>query len=144
MKKVTWTNALTFVAVIGGAIIGKWAVSDLFTQPPEDKSKLLMQTASELNANLPMNIDANTILFSTIGIQNKFTYNYRLPNHEKETVDITAFVEAMEPSITNSVCTIEDMKAFRDMEIVVSYRYFDTNQKEITVIDVDTKECPKT
>ena len=144
MKKLTWTNVLTVVGMIGGAIIGNWAVSGLFTQSPEDKSKLLMQTASELNANLPMNIDADTVLFSTIGIQNKFTYNYRLPNHEKEALDIPAFVEAMEPSITNSVCTIEDMKVFRDMEVVVSYSYFDTNQKQITVIDVDTKECQKT
>lgn len=144
MKKVTWTQALTVVAAIGGAIIGKWAVSDLFTQSPEDKTKLLMQAASEINANLPMNIDADTILFSTVGVQNKFTYNYKLPNYEKESIDIPVFVENMKPNITNSVCTIEDMQAFRKMEIVVSYSYFDANQKEITEINVDTKECSKT
>lgn len=144
MKKVTWTKALTVVAAIGGAIIGKWAVSDLFTQTTEDKTKLLMQAASELNANLPMNVDADTILFATAGVQNKFTYNYKLPNYEKENIDIPAFVENMRPSITNSVCTIEDMKAFRKMEIIVSYSYFDTNQKQVTEINVDTKECPKT
>jgi len=144
MKKVTWTSALTFVAVIGGAIIGKWAVSDLFTQSPEDKTKLLMQTASKMNANLPMNIDSDTILFATIGVQNKFTYNYQLPNYEKENLDIDAFVDAMSPNINNSVCTIDDMKAFRDLGIVVSYSYFDANKKQITVINVDTKECSKT
>lgn len=144
MKKVTWTKALTICAAIGGAFIGKWAVSGLFTQSPEDKTKLLMQAASEINANLPMNVDAETILLSTVGVQNKFTYNYKLPNYEKENLDITAFVEAIEPNVTNSVCTIEDMKAFRDMEIIVSYSYFDANQKQITEINVDTKECVKT
>ncbi|MDO6446124.1 hypothetical protein Q4493_10090 [Colwellia sp. 1_MG-2023] len=143
MKKITWTNTLTVAAVIGGAIIGKWTVSGLFTQSTEDKTKLLMQAASELNTNLPMNIDADTILFSTIGVQNKFTYNYKLPNYEKENIDIPTFVDNMKPNITNSVCTIEDMQTFRDMEIVVSYSYFDTNQKQITEINVDTKECPK-
>lgn len=142
MKKVTWKSALTVVAAIGGAIIGQWAVSDLFTQSPEDKTKLLMQAASDLNANLPMNIDSDTILFSTIGAQNKFKYNYRLPHYEKDNLDINAFVDAMSPNIKNSVCTIEDMKPFRDMKIVVSYSYFDTNQKQITEIKVDTKECP--
>jgi len=144
MKKVTWTNALTVVGMVGGAIIGNWAVSGLFTQSPEDKTKLLMQAASEINANLPMNVDSDTILFTTIGVQNKFTYNYQLPNYEKDNLDINAFVDAMSPNIKNSVCTIEDMKAFRDLQIVVSYSYFDANKKQITEINVDTKECPKT
>jgi hypothetical protein len=144
MKKVTWTNALTVVGMIGGAIIGNWAVSGLFTQSPEDKTAILMQTASEINANLPMNIDSDTVLFATSGVQNTFTYNYRLPNYEKENLDINAFVVAMSPNITNSVCTTEAMKAFRDLEIVVSYSYYDVNQKQITVIKVDTKECQKT
>jgi hypothetical protein len=144
MKKVTWMNTLTIVAAIGGAIIGKWAVSDLFTQSPEDKTAILMKTASEINANLPINVDSDTILFATSGVQNTFTYNYRLPNYEKENLDIDAFVDTITSNVTNSVCTIEDMKPFRDMEVVVSYSYFDTNQKQITVIDVDTKECPKT
>ena len=144
MKKNIWTSAITVVAAIGGAIIGKWAVSGLFTQSEEDHTKILMQTASELNANLPMNIDADTILVSTIGVQNKFTYNYSLPNYKKEDIDIPTFLANLTPGITNSVCTIEDMQAFRSMEIVVSYTYLDAVQKQIAVINVDTKECPKT
>ncbi|MBO9492013.1 hypothetical protein J7384_16755 [Endozoicomonas sp. G2_1] len=144
MRQVTWTKALTVVTAIGGAIIGKWAVSDLFTQSTEDKTKLLMQAASELNANLPMNIDADNVLFSTVGMRNEFIYNYKLPNYEKENIDIPAFLGNMKPTITNSVCTIECMQTFRNMEIIVSYSYFDANQKQITEIKVDTKECPKT
>ena len=144
MKKVTWTSALTVVAAIGGAIIGKWAVSGLFTQAEEDKTKILMQTASELNANLPMTIDSETILFGTSGVKNKFVYSYQLPNYEKDNLDINAFVDSMSPNINNFVCTTEDMKAFRDMEIVVSYSYYDANKTQITTIDVDTKGCSKT
>jgi hypothetical protein len=144
MKKVTWKNALTFVAAIVGAIIGKWAMSDLFTQTEEDKTKILMQAASELNANLPMTIDAETILFATSGVQNKFVYSYQLPNYEKDNLDIDAFVDSMSPNINNFVCTTEDMKAFRDLGVVISYSYYDTNKKQITAIDVDTKSCPKT
>jgi len=144
MKEVIRTSAITIVAVIGGTIFSQWAVSDLFTQSPEDKSKLLMKTASEVNANLPMNIDEDTVLFSTAGAQNKFTYNFRLLNYDKDNLDLAAFEEAMKPNITNSVCTTEDMKVFRDKEVIVSFGYFDTNQKQITVIDVDTKECQKT
>jgi hypothetical protein len=144
MKKVTRRNALTFAAAIGGAIIGKWAVSDFFTQTEEDKTKILMQAASEINVNLPMTIDAETILFATSGVQNKFVYSYQLPNYEKDNLDINAFVDSMSPNVNNFVCTTEDMKAFRDMEIVISYSYYDTNNKQITAIEIDTKNCPKT
>lgn len=143
MKNITWTNAFTLVAAIGGAIIGKWAVSDLFTQTEEDKTKILMQAASELNVNLPMTIDEETILFATSGFKNKFMYSYQLPNYEKDNLDVNAFVDSMLPNINNFVCSTEDMKAFRDMEIIISYSYYDTNKKQITVIDVDTKKCPK-
>tara|TARA_B110000093_G_C12687095_1_gene292516 strand:- start:87 stop:521 length:435 start_codon:yes stop_codon:yes gene_type:complete len=144
MKKVTWKTALTLVAAIGGAIIGKWAVSGSFTQTPEDKTKILMQAASEINANLPMTIDAETILFGTSGVQNKFIYSYELPNYNKDNLDINAFVDSMSPKINNFVCTTEGMKRFRDMEIVISYSYYDANKNQITAIDVDTKSCPKT
>lgn len=144
MKKVAWTNALTFAGMIGAAIFGSWAASGLFAQSSEDKTKLLMKAASEINANLPMNVDSETILFSTSGAQNKFTYSYQLPNYEKDNLDIKAFVEAMSPNIKNSVCTMEDMKAFRDLQVVISYSYFDANKTQITVINVDTKECSET
>ena len=143
MKKATWTNALAIVGAIGGVFLGKWFASDLFTQSEQDQTKILMKTASELNANLPMSVDAETILFSTSGVQNKFVYNYQLPNYEVDNVDIDAFVDSMAPSLNNFVCTTEDMKAFRDMQIIVSYSYYDANKKQITVIDVDTTSCSK-
>jgi hypothetical protein len=44
-----------------------------------------MHAESEINAHLPMNIDSDTFLFARVGIQNKFMYNFQLPNYEKIT-----------------------------------------------------------
>lgn len=132
---------VTALAAIVGAIAGNVIINSLRSNTATDHSKFLMQAASEFNVNLPINIDAETILFSTIGTGNKFTYNMKMPNYEKENLDIEAFVTALTPNITNSVCTVEDMKVFRDMKVIVAYRYFDSNQKQITEIQVNTTDC---
>jgi hypothetical protein len=144
MKKITWTNVLTIAGAIGGAIIGNWAVSVLFSgDAGEDKTKFLMSTASEINKNLPMNVDSETVLIATIGAKETFTYNYQLPNYEKDNLDLKTFVETMTPNVTNFVCSTKEMQAFRDLNIFISYNYYDTNHKQITEIKVDTKQCQK-
>ena len=144
MKKITWTNVLTIAGAIGGAIIGNWAVSVLFNgDAGEDKTKFLMSTASEINKNLPMNVDSETVLIATIGAKETFTYNYQLPNYEKDNLDLKTFVETMTLKVTNFVCSTKEMQAFRDLNIFISYNYYDTNHKQITEIKVDTKQCQK-
>ena len=141
MTKETKTNVMLFCCAIVGAIIGKWAVSGLFTQTEEDKTQILMEAASKINAGLPMNVDSETILISTSGSMNNFTYNYELVEHLREDIDVSLFNEAMIPNITNNVCTNSGMEAFREMGITITYRYFDSNSNEITHIDVDTNTC---
>ena len=141
MTKETKTNVMLFCCAIVGAIIGKWAVSGLFTQTEEDKTLILMEAASKINAGLPMNVDSETILISTSGSMNNFTYNYELVEHLKEDIDISLFNKAMIPNITNNVCTNSGMEAFRELGITITYRYFDSNNNEITHIDVDTNAC---
>ena len=144
MKKITWTNVLTIVGAVGGAIIGNWAISGLFSgNTGEDKTKFLMSIASEINKNLPMNVDSETVLMATVGGKETFTYNYQLPNYEKDNLNLKTFVETMTPKVTNFVCTTEEMQAFRDLNIFISYSYYDTNHKQITEIKVDTNQCQK-
>lgn len=137
-------NLFTIVPAIIGALIGSWAVSGLFTKDESDYSNMLMQTASKINENLPMNIDAETILVSTVGMNDYFSYRYQLTNVEANSVNTEEFVKLMEPQLKNSVCTSEDLAAFRKMEITVNYIYADSKNVHIVKIPVDTKTCSET
>jgi hypothetical protein len=141
MTEKTKLNIMLISCAIIGAIGGKWAMSKFFNSTPTDKTQLLMAAASEINAGLPMNVDSETVLISTAGSSNSFTYNYELISHQKSEMDVEQFRGIMIPIITNSVCTNSGMQSFRDLEIVVSYRYFDGERLEITTIDIDTTQC---
>ena len=137
-------NLLTIVPAIIGALIGSWAVSGLFTKDESDYSKMLMQTASKINESLPMNIDSETILVSTVGMDDFFSYKYQLTNVEANSINIEEFVKLMEPQLRNTVCTSEDLAAFRKIKIIVNYIYADHNNVHIVKIPVDTKTCEET
>jgi len=136
------TNALIIICAIGGAIIGKWAVSGIFTKPV-DYTEILMETANAINVNLPMVVDNDTHLVSTVGFNKTFTYKYKLVNYEVADMDVPKFQENMKPNLINAVCTSESMSEFRKMEIVVKYSYMDMNHKEIATFPIDTTECEK-
>jgi hypothetical protein len=141
MTENTKLNIVLGACAIIGAIGGKWAISKFFNSELSDKKQLLIAAASEINESLPMNIDSETVLFSTSGSTNRFTYNYELVSHQKSEMNIEQFTNAMNPMITNAVCTKSSMQGFRDLDIVVSYKYFDSSRQEITTIDVDTTQC---
>lgn len=136
------TNTLIIICSIGGAIIGKWAVSGFFSKPV-DYTEVLIETANTINVNLPMVVDNETHLVSTVGFNKTFTYKYKLINYEVEDMDIPKFQENMRPNLVNSVCTSESMSEFRKMAIVVKYSYMDMNHKEIATFPIDTTECEK-
>lgn len=129
------------VCGVVGVVLGKWAMSEFFPSQEEKKDKALMAAANNINKNLPINVDSETILFSTTGGQNKFSYNYELLNTVKSGIDVEAFENAMRPYLTNAVCTTGDMAGFRDLGITVTYRYFDSDRIQFSQIDVDTTSC---
>lgn len=138
----TLTNILVVAGAIGGAFIGKWAVEGVFTDT-KDYSKILMNAANELNKNLPMMVDSETQLVSTIGYGDSFKYLYKLSNSDVSEINIVEFKKHMEPNLHNSVCSSDAMSEFRKMRIKVTYSYMDANSKQIVDIPIDTKDCEK-
>ncbi|SDK44810.1 hypothetical protein SAMN04488540_1402 [Ferrimonas sediminum] len=137
-------NVLKALGVIFAVIASNIVMKAFNNEPHMTNSEKLIQVSSEINANLPMNVDSETVLISTSGFNGAFKYNYQLPNFEVESMDVKEFVADMKLPLINAVCTTDDLKAFRDMKIVVSYSYYDSNKNQIAVIEVDTKECVKT
>jgi hypothetical protein len=134
------TNVLVVVGAVGGAMLGSWAVEGMFSKPT-DYTTVLMQAANNINSNLPMTIDSDTELLSTVGFNNSFMYKYKLVSYDVSKMDVELFKKTMIPRIQNSVCTSESMSEFRKMKIVVIHSYSDSNHKEIAEFRVDTKSC---
>ena len=141
MNKII-TYVLVVVGAIGGAMLGRWAVDGMFSKPT-DYTTVLMEVANKINSNLPMTIDSETELVSTVGFKNSFTYKYKLINYDVSEMDVKKFKNEMIPKLQNSVCTSESMSEFRKMKIVVKYSYSDSSHKEIVEFPVDTKICEK-
>ncbi|EHC03911.1 hypothetical protein Sbal625DRAFT_4410 [Shewanella baltica OS625] len=123
-------------------MFGRWAVDGMFSKPT-DYTTVLMEVANKINSNLPMTIDSETELVSTVGFKNSFTYKYKLINYDVSEMDVKKFKNEMIPKLQNSVCTSESMSEFRKMKIVVKYSYSDASHKEIAEFLVDTKNCEK-
>jgi len=101
----------------------------------------LHKAANHLNASLPMMVDAETRLDSTVAIQNSFNYRYTLIHSSIEKINIDKFTEVMNTQIFNNVCTNPDMAAFVNNKTQVNYYYVDSNSKHIAKISIDTKTC---
>ena len=104
----------------------------------------LKAASNEINQSLPMMVDSETRLDSTLAFRNSFLYKYTMINYSVDDLDPVEFKAAMEPQITSSVCTTEDMKAFVQNHSEVKYLYHDKDGKFISKIIVHTKECGKT
>ena len=100
--------------------------------------------ANELNSGLPMMVDSETRLDSTIALMNTFTYRYTMINHSVEDVNVQQFTDIMTKQIFNTVCTSPDMTSFVQNKTEVNYIYVDKDSKHLSKISVDTNECTKT
>lgn len=134
--------AVLIAATVAGRYIGKAGVeSYLDSQHAENVDAALMKAASDMNAGLPMMVDAETRLDSTMGIDRRFRYNYTLINYAADELDANAIRENMTPSLNNTVCSTGDMKYFVDNEVPVTYAYYGKEGTEILAITVETANC---
>lgn len=101
----------------------------------------LMRTADKLNKNLPIMVDSETRLDSTVGINRQFRYNYTLVNYAAEELDPAAIKNGMQPKLINNFCSNDDMKFFVENKVPLTYAYFGKNGKQITIITISADQC---
>lgn len=134
--------ALVIAATVVGQYLGRSGVESILDgRNSENVDAALMKAASDMNAGLPMMVDAETRLDSTIGIDRRFRYNYTLINYAADELDANAIRDSMTPSLNNTVCSTGDMKYFVDNEVPVTYAYYGKEGTEILTITVDTAKC---
>ena len=102
----------------------------------------LNQVAGRLNRSLPMMIDQETELVSTVGLESTFVYNYRLVNSSASEIDAAKLNELLRPQVTNGACTNPETRdQFLKRGVRLRYLYTDKDRAFITSFDVTAADC---
>jgi hypothetical protein len=122
---------LIVLAAVIGSIIGKYII-DGINGKQNIFDKNLVATANQLNMNLPIMLDSETRLDSTMALPGKkFAYYYTLVNFSVDELDVENFESIMKPTILNSIKTNSDLQEFRDNKVTMVYLYKDKSGNEI-------------
>ena len=126
------------ISIAIGLVVGLlvvFLVKQLLFTPSFDKA--MMQAASKINESCPMMVDQDTRLDNAIALpDNTFQYNYTLVNLVKDSTDIPAFQNYMQPVILNNIKTNPDLKVYRDYKVTMTYDYKDMNGIFVTKISI--------
>ena len=135
---------LIVVAFAGsiGKLIGR-STSERFFEGKESAeiNSVLLKTANEINKKLPIMIDKNTRLDSTVGLNNKFQYNYTMVSFTSLEIDQSTLKGQFPLMIKNRACSSKDMKRFFENGVTVDYVYRGKNGNSITTISVTPSKC---
>ncbi len=101
----------------------------------------LMAAANKMNQHLPMMVDSETRLDSTLGINRTFLYKYTLVNYAAEELDSEQFKISYEERLINLVCTTKGMELFVKNNIPVTYAYYGRRGKLVTSVTVVSSQC---
>lgn len=125
-----------------GKVVGKSAVDSYYAGKQEGiTDELLLKTASDLNAKLPMMVDSETRLDSSVALNRSFRYNYTLVNYTSFDVSASDLRNALEQKLINNVCTTSEMQVFMKNGVTVGYAYYGKDGRQITVISVSPAQC---
>ncbi|SHF84608.1 zinc ribbon domain-containing protein [Dysgonomonas macrotermitis] len=126
---------MSILGVVIGLLIMFAGQHFLFRTPSIDK--IMMETASELNKSCPVMIDSETRLDNTSALPNNtFQYNYTLINWEKDSLDVAALEDYLEPNLINNAKTNPQMKSLRDNNVILNYSYRDRTGIHLFIISV--------
>ena len=97
----------------------------------DDLENQLKKAVVEVNNAAPMQVDEYTRLDSAAMVKKDgFAYYYTL-NLTKEDVDLDTVNKYVRPRVIEQVKTSKDLKGFRDNDVTLYYRYYDTNAQYV-------------
>lgn len=112
---------------LAGALVLAFCMQ-LYFRKPLSIDKLLVQTVSEINKSLPIQVDADTRLDNAGVLPGKaICYNYTLIKRTKDEVPVEQLQQVLSPKFINVIKTSPDLKLFREKGVTFSYNYWDKN-----------------
>jgi len=129
-KKFYMGLLLLVLGLVAGHLTSRYAYNNLGCNR-SSFDNTLVEAANEINQHLPMMIDSETRIDSTIALPGKtFQYFYTLINYSKDQLDAEDFEKRLRPLILNSIKTNTDMENFRKNKVTLVYLYRDKDGNE--------------
>ena len=108
---------------------------------------ILEEVAEEYRANLPMTVDANTVLYSArrdLTVNRRLVYLYRL-NTPRAALSLpldTLAAQQKEESLAY-FCSQPALEPFREIDVSFEYNYSDSDKHYLFSVYLDPSECPE-
>ncbi|MGB0259181.1 MAG: hypothetical protein ACPGES_11065 [Coraliomargarita sp.] len=140
LKQIILIGVFTGLGTVGGKFAYNYFTSgSIADQPTMDR--VLVETANELNKNLPIVLDRHTRLDSTIaGSGKKFLYQYTMLNVDPAALNVAEFIREMKPKLIAQYQTRDEMKTFRDMGVELTYSYLSEAGVELVNIQISPQD----
>jgi hypothetical protein len=126
-----------------GTFFGKEVSEEFIKDNDPNFNQTLVKISSETNKQLPIMVDSDTRLDSTMSVGDKFYYKYTLVNFKLEDLDVEQIKQVMAPNIRNSACSVPELETFRNNGVKMIYNYHDMNGDFVMQIEVETSTCSR-
>lgn len=121
---------------------GRFASKTFFAEMKEGElDSVLVKISDQINKGLPIMVNLETRLDSTVGADKQFRYNYTMVNYASGELDVNHFIHTTQPKLITAACTNKDMKEFMDNGVPIIYAYYSSDGKHFTDITVQPSQC---
>lgn len=94
------------------------------------------------NRDLPVMVDEVTEFYEVEGLDGVLVFRYRFPSVAPEDVDVSAFLERMEPAVLSQICADPELRSrFIDEGVVLRFSYATSDRSEFATIEVNSEAC---
>ena len=105
-------------------------------------SNQLIQSANEMNQQLPKMIDPDTRLDSTQGGPGRqLSYNLTLVNYSSNQINNQQFDQKVTPLIKNQTCTHPETQVLFSNKITIRFNYYGNDGRLISTFQVNSSDC---
>ena len=107
----------------------------------DELSELLKKESNNYNKSLPIAVDSDTTIFSTVAYNHVLAYYAELTNYSAGDLNGKRLRVDLLPLITNRVCSTDEAREFIDRGVTLRYVFFGNKGKKITEVSIDKSDC---
>jgi len=137
-KKNTWWDKIVGIVFF---VVAYSLVRTFMNGGVSDPSleQALVTASQQINKNTPMTLDQYTEMTTTLASGKQLIYMYRyLGDGQVSQADLNNYLKS---GIVTGVCTTPETKKLVDMGAGLVYRYYNTDNRLIGEIPVDSSNC---
>ncbi len=125
-----------------GKMVGKTSVEKYYKGKHDTEiNTTLKKTSKEINSQLPMMVDDETRLDTTIVLDKQLYYKYTLVNVKPDDITDDFLTKELEPVLIKNVCANKDVQLQFKIGVAYNYIYHDNTGGQISMIKIDADKC---